>query len=114
RAADLQRFDYAASALILLMIGGLGVYGHRVRGRVEWATREKEGYIQALRDSEAQLDRRVRERTAELLGVNDALRQEVEDRRRAEEALRQSEGRYRALVEMRRELLRRLMSAQED
>jgi signal transduction histidine kinase len=113
-AALLQRSQYAASTLILLMIGGLLAYGHRVRRRVETTTREKEGYIKALRDSEASLDRRVRERTAELVRANEALRKEVEDRRRAEEAMRRSEDRSHSLVEVRQQLLRKLMSAQED
>jgi signal transduction histidine kinase len=113
-ATSLQRFDYVVSALILLLVGGSVAYGHRVRRQVDAANREKEGYIAALRDSEAQLEGRVRDRTSELVRVNDALRNEVEDRRRAEEALRQSEARARSLVEMRRQLLKKLISAQED
>src|SRR5213079_1020567 len=61
--------------------------------RMESATR-------ALRDSEVRLEQRVRERTAELVLTN--------------EALRRSEGRARSLVEVRQQLLRKLMSAQED
>jgi signal transduction histidine kinase len=113
-AGSLQKFQDVASVFILALIVGSAVYGHRVRRQVEDATREKEGLIQALRDSEAQLDRRVRERTAELVEANASLRKEVEERRRAEEALRQSEDRYRGLVEVRQQLLKKLMSAQED
>jgi signal transduction histidine kinase len=113
-AASLQRFQYVVSSLILLMIGGSLAYGHKVRRQVESAAREKEGYIKALCDSEAQLERRVRERTAELVRANESLRNEVEERRRAEEALRQSESRSRSLVEVRQQLLKKLLSAQED
>jgi signal transduction histidine kinase len=113
-AASLQHFQHVVFALILLMIGGSAAYGQRVRWRLESATRENEGYIKALRDSEAQLDRRVRERTAELVRANESLGTEVEERRRAEAALRQSEGRYRSLIEVRQQLLKKLMSAQED
>jgi signal transduction histidine kinase len=113
-AASLQRFQYVVSSLILLMIGGSLAYGHKVRRQVESAAREKEGYIKALRDSEAQLERRVRERTAELVRTNESLQNEVEERRRAEEALRQSEYRSRSLVEVRQQLLKKLLSAQED
>jgi signal transduction histidine kinase len=113
-AASLLRFQYVMSALILLMIGGSLAYGHKVRRQVEAATRENEVLITALRDSEATLDLRIRERTAELERANDALRTEVADRQRAEAALRRSEGRSRALIEVRQQLLQKLMSAQED
>jgi signal transduction histidine kinase len=113
-ATSLQQFQYVASTLILLLIGGSVAYGRRVRRQVEAATRAKEVYIQALCDSEADLDRRVRRRTAELLQANDSLRKEVDERRRAEEALRRSEDRSRALMAARQQLLQKLMSAQED
>ncbi len=109
-----QRFQYGVSALILLMLCGSVAYGQRVRRQVEAATQEKVRSIKALRESEARLDQRVRERTAELERANESLRTEVNERRRTEEALRMSEGRYRSLVEVRRQLLNKLLSAQED
>lgn len=45
------------------------------------------------------LERRVQERTAELVRANQKLTQEIQDRMRIEEALRKSEERYRALFE---------------
>src|SRR5262249_43404542 len=38
-ATSLQRFQYAVSALILLLIGGAAVFAHRVRRQLEAATR---------------------------------------------------------------------------
>jgi signal transduction histidine kinase len=99
-AAVLQRFQYVVSALILLLLGGAVLAARRLRRRVEAANREKEGYIQALRHSEATLEGRVRERTADLV--------------RSNEALRRSERRARALMRVRRRLLKRVLSAQED
>ncbi|HYV37832.1 MAG TPA: sensor histidine kinase [Gemmataceae bacterium] len=89
-AAALQRFQYGIAALILLMIAGAAVYGHIIRKQVEADGREKEAYIAALRHSEACLDLRVRERTAELVQANESSSL------------------------MRRQLLQQVMSAQED
>lgn len=47
----------------------------------------------------AELERRVDERTEQLLRANQQLRQEIEQREKAEEALRQSEERFRTLTE---------------
>lgn len=53
----------------------------------------------ALRETQAQLESRVEERTAELERVNADLRTEIAERVRAEEALQKSEEKYRDLVE---------------
>jgi len=50
--------------------------------------------------SREDLEHRVEERTAELTRVNSVLRSEIEERRFAEKALRESQDRYRRLVEL--------------
>ena len=52
-----------------------------------------------LRKSYQELESRVAERTAELVQLNENLKQEIEERKRIEEMLRTSEQLYHALVE---------------
>ncbi len=60
----------------------------------------KRKYVEeALQDAHDKLERRVNERTAELLKINEQLMQEIEDRKRAEEALRENEKKYRLIFE---------------
>jgi PAS domain S-box-containing protein len=53
---------------------------------------------EALQKAHAELELRVRERTAELLHTNEQLKREIEDRKRIEQELRESETRYRLLI----------------
>jgi PAS domain S-box-containing protein len=53
---------------------------------------------EALQRAHAELELRVQERTAELLSTNEQLKREIEDRKRVEEELRESETRYRHVI----------------
>jgi len=53
----------------------------------------------ALRKSRDELEKRVQERTEELLKINKLLKQEIGERKVVEYALRESEEQYRTLVE---------------
>ncbi len=60
---------------------------------------ERRGAEAALREARDELELRVCERTAELELSNVALQEEVAERRRGEEALRESEARFRMVSE---------------
>ncbi len=61
---------------------------------------ERKKMEEALRKAYDELEIRVRERTAELARTNEALQAEIAERRQAEERIRESEERYRNLIEL--------------
>jgi len=60
---------------------------------------ERKRSEKALRKAYDELEERVKERTLELENMNNDLKLEIEERQRAENALRDSEERYKALFE---------------
>ena len=70
-----------------------------VRNAVRMLALVLENHLQArmLKDEKVHLDHQVSRRARELLQTNQRLHQEVEERRKAEEALRRSEEKYRDL-----------------
>ncbi len=73
--------------------------------------REKilQGQKEELQKAHDELEQRVEERTFELTRANERLDLELIERRRAEEALRESQKRYRAVVEDQTELVLRFL-----
>ncbi len=71
----------------------MALYKHKLDKKL------KEEAEEALRKDREALARRVEERTAELTRANQELQVEIAERKRVEEALRESEGRYRTLFE---------------
>jgi PAS domain S-box-containing protein len=65
--------------------------------------------MEALRKAHDELELRVEQRTVELTRANVQLKQEIEDHKQTEKALRESEARYRAVVQDQTELICRFM-----
>jgi PAS domain S-box-containing protein len=59
--------------------------------------RERKQTEEALQKAHDELEQRVEERTAELTAANEQLKLEIEERKRSEKALRESEEKYREL-----------------
>ncbi len=59
---------------------------------------EQRQAVRALQDVHQQLEQRVAERTAELAAANDSMRFQIAERKRIEEALRQSVALYRTIA----------------
>ena len=53
----------------------------------------------ALKKAHDELEQMVKERTDELVNANEKLKQEIDERKRAAKALRQSEESYRTFID---------------
>jgi two-component system cell cycle sensor histidine kinase/response regulator CckA len=71
-----------------------------VMGCVNMLSEELSAYLEQRSAIEQELERRVGSRTAELLRANEQLRHEIEERSRAEQALRKSEAQLSQAMKM--------------
>ena len=89
----IQVFRAACAFAAALLIGGiLRLFSSESRKKLQSA-------VESLEQFGVQLENRIEERTAELAGANRAIQMELEERRRVEGALRQSETKFKALFE---------------
>ncbi|MEW6272458.1 MAG: PAS domain S-box protein, partial [Thermodesulfobacteriota bacterium] len=97
---DLVRKDGSALPVVLSSRAVRDARGSFVRSQAVVAVdRGRQLPEDALQSAYSELERRVQERTAELSAVIATLRDEIEERERAEELLRQSEARARAVID---------------
>jgi len=84
--------------LIFLLLGFVW-FGFRRWKEGQYRISQQAQVAEALRKLHGELETRVQQRTAELARTNEALRAEITERKQAEELVRASEERYRALFE---------------
>ncbi|MGF1615229.1 MAG: EAL domain-containing protein [Gammaproteobacteria bacterium] len=112
------RKDHSASSLPIIMVTvkdeGSGVVEALESGANDYISRpidfpvlfariqaqlSRKRMEDALRDAHEDLERRIEARTAELVHINQTLKAEINERKRAEDALRASEERFRDFAE---------------
>lgn len=61
-AGSLRRFEYLIAGLIVLMVGGVTLYGHKIAQELTKHTTEREQYVEALHHANAALQVEINER----------------------------------------------------
>ena len=96
--ANVKNYSVIA-ALSLCGLVALAWLVYRSVAKEESARREVEAAHDKLAKLNAELEQRVLDRTSQLVSANRDLSNEINERKRAEEELRESERRFRALAE---------------
>lgn len=103
RPADVYLFEAGQGTWVLLLDATLDV---RDRRRIQQKAYDLSLYVtelqrteEELQEANEELERRVKERTAELQKTNQQLEVELAERKRTEAALRESEARFRRVAE---------------
>jgi PAS domain S-box-containing protein len=103
--AGLWGLDQGWAVMGLATLTTFGVIVWRSARALYHSDAERQRAERALRRAHDDLERRVQQRTLDLESAVQALEEEAVERRRIDQALRDSEGRYRALVEASRGLI---------
>ncbi|OYV96574.1 MAG: hypothetical protein B7Z62_07925, partial [Deltaproteobacteria bacterium 37-65-8] len=93
---SLSIFSATASVMGILVL--LAAWFFAARSVRSWATERRESWG-ALRKAHDELEDRVKQRTADLLGANEQLQHEVSERKRIELTLQESEEKFRKISE---------------
>ena len=89
---DVPKFDCYIRLLILSLFT---IFGLIISKIITKRTQAEE----ALHEAHYELERRVEDRTSELVKANNELKEEIEERKRVEETLRKNEEKYRNTLE---------------
>ena len=96
---DLSSKKLFATVTTLLRSYSLSYSVNQLNKKLEKELMERKLFEQALKNAQNELEKRVNERTKELILANYKMAMEIEERNRAEKALRESEERHRALFD---------------
>ncbi|MCG6979778.1 MAG: PAS domain S-box protein [Deltaproteobacteria bacterium] len=98
RKDQLDNLLLRSSGILTILAGGLLFLVIILLFKEHRTIAQRERAEEQVRRAHDELERRVKDRTADLLEANERLSQEIEERKRIEEELRGSEKKYRSLI----------------